>query len=432
MNASLSSALAFGKPASARATASGGASTNVIRLRRWSNVASNAACEIVIGPRLSTSNAGDFSIPRTVSCSCLPAIDVTAKVEPTPRPCLDAKPSLTSAPSRPSRASPAITSNRNARVGGIDRVDALLGAEGQRAVLAHRADVAEPGRRRCSILGSIGDQPSVAVTIVCACTWSASWPRPWSSRPWATMVTAVTSATPIISADAVTAVRPGLRIALSRASRPAAPPSRAAGRPTTLATPRTARAKRRTLTGLALSRSAATGRDPRRAAGGDRGGEHRRQRADEQRDDDRARRELEALGRQLHAERGEELVQAGGEPDADADARRRGQQADEQRLQQHAEAHLAAGRADHPQQPELLRALRDGDRERVEDRERADQHRDAGEGEQDVRMMLTNSSSESNVKRSSAAALRTSAVGTAAAIDARTSLRLCARTRMRS
>ena len=87
----------------------------------------------------------------------------------------------------------------------------------------------------------------------------ASWPRPWSSRPWATIVTAVTSATPIISAEAVTAVRPGLRIALSRASRPAAPPRRAAGRPTTLATARTPRANRRTLTGLLASRSAATG-----------------------------------------------------------------------------------------------------------------------------------------------------------------------------
>ena len=46
------------------------------------------------------------------------------------------------------------------------------------------------------------------------------------------MATNVTSARPIISAAAVVAVRAGLRIALSRASRPAAPPRRAAGRPT--------------------------------------------------------------------------------------------------------------------------------------------------------------------------------------------------------
>ena len=73
------------------------------------------------------------------------------------------------------------------------------------------------------------------------------------------MVTAVTSATPIISALAVTAVRPGLRMALSRASRPAAPPSQAAGRPTTPATARTPRANSRTLTGWLASRNAATG-----------------------------------------------------------------------------------------------------------------------------------------------------------------------------
>ena len=41
--------------------------------------------------------------------------------------------------------------------------------------------------------------------------------------------TNVTSARPIISAAAVAAVRPGFRVAFSRASRPAAPPMRAAG-----------------------------------------------------------------------------------------------------------------------------------------------------------------------------------------------------------
>ena len=110
-----------------------------------------------------------------------------------------------------------------------------------------------------SISGSIGDQPSVAVTIVDAFTVVSSWPRPCCSRPWATMVTAVTSATPIISALAVTAVRPGLRMALSRASRPAAPPSLAAGRPSSEAMARTPRANSRTLTAPSASRSAATG-----------------------------------------------------------------------------------------------------------------------------------------------------------------------------
>ena len=41
----------------------------------------------------------------------------------------------------------------------------------------------------------------------------------------------VTSVTPIISAAAVAAVRPGWRIAFSRASRPGKPAKRCAGRP---------------------------------------------------------------------------------------------------------------------------------------------------------------------------------------------------------
>ena len=49
------------------------------------------------------------------------------------------------------------------------------------------------------------------------------------------MATTVTSARPIISAAAVEAVRPGLRIELSRAIRPGAPASRLAGRPTSAA-----------------------------------------------------------------------------------------------------------------------------------------------------------------------------------------------------
>ena len=44
--------------------------------------------------------------------------------------------------------------------------------------------------------------------------------------------------------------------------------------------------------------------------------------------------------------------------------------------------HLAPGGAEGPQQRELAHALRHGDRERVEDDERADEHRDAGEREQ--------------------------------------------------
>ena len=53
--------------------------------------------------------------------------------------------------------------------------------------------------------------------------------------PAASTETSVTSVTPIISADAVDAVRDGLRIELPRASRPGAPPQRAAGQPRTRA-----------------------------------------------------------------------------------------------------------------------------------------------------------------------------------------------------
>ena len=53
---------------------------------------------------------------------------------------------------------------------------------------------------------------------------------------WASTVTPVTSASPIISADAVAALRRGLRIALSRASRPTVPQIRAMGQPITRST----------------------------------------------------------------------------------------------------------------------------------------------------------------------------------------------------
>ena len=51
----------------------------------------------------------------------------------------------------------------------------------------------------------------------------------------------VTSATPIMSAAAVTAVRPGWRTEFSRASRPVMPVARSIGRPMTVASGRTSR-----------------------------------------------------------------------------------------------------------------------------------------------------------------------------------------------
>ena len=76
--------------------------------------------------------------------------------------------------------------------------------------------------------------PSLAVTtksaLTCFLTASSVEPR----RPAPSVATTVTSARPIISAAAVEAVRPGLRSALSRASRPGEPPRRAAGKPTSV------------------------------------------------------------------------------------------------------------------------------------------------------------------------------------------------------
>ena len=60
-------------------------------------------------------------------------------------------------------------------------------------------------------------------------------------RPRPKVATNVTSVSPIMSAAAVAAVRDGLRIAFSRASRPAAPPRRSDGKPTIEASGRTSR-----------------------------------------------------------------------------------------------------------------------------------------------------------------------------------------------
>ncbi len=89
---------------------------------------------------------------------------------------------------------------------------------------------------------------------------SLSVPLVSCRRPLATTVTAVTSITPIISALAVPAVRPGWRIALRRASLPAEPPIAAAGRPSSDAAARTARDGSRSLRADgSASRSALTG-----------------------------------------------------------------------------------------------------------------------------------------------------------------------------
>ena len=82
--------------------------------------------------------------------------------------------------------------------------------------------------------------------------WRITSPRKLSSivfaidelMPAANTVTNTTSASPIISAAAVVAVRPGLRMAFSRARRPVMPRRRSIGRPVTEASGRTSRGEK--------------------------------------------------------------------------------------------------------------------------------------------------------------------------------------------
>ncbi len=79
----------------------------------------------------------------------------------------------------------------------------------------------------------------VSVTRSCAFTDPAMADSPEALNDAAMTATAAISATPIISAAAVDAVRRGLRIAFSLASRPGTPRRRASGRPRAPATGRT-------------------------------------------------------------------------------------------------------------------------------------------------------------------------------------------------
>ena len=75
-------------------------------------------------------------------------------------------------------------------------------------------------------------------------------------------------------------------------------------------------------------------------------------------------------------------AQAGREHEPAEQPEHGGEQADHPRLEHDRAQHLAAAGAERAQQAELARALRDGDRERVVDDERADEQRDRAEDEQ--------------------------------------------------
>ena len=119
-----------------------------------------------------------------------------------------------------------------------------------------------------------------------------------------------------------------------------------------------------------------------RTAGTQRGGQGHAD-ADDQADDDRARRELHPAARDAHAGRVEQARRGAWR----TRARRAARATDattpsSERLGADAGEDLAAGGAERAQQRELAAALRDGDREGVEDDERADEQRGAREGEQ--------------------------------------------------
>ena len=230
--------------------------------------------------------------------------------------------------------------------------------------------------------GSVGDQPSAPVTTCVALTRRSSEPVVESRRPWATTVTRVTSATPIIIAEAVTAVRPGLRIALRRASRPAEPPTRSATRPITEASRRTPRAGRRTFSepGAASRRAATGGTRVARHAGTRPASRVTTVPTSSETITVRAANTMPASGRSMSIEantasRPLAMPKPAPRPISEASTPITSASISTD------DEHLAARRADHPQQPELARALGDGDRERVEDRERA--HEDGHEAEHD-------------------------------------------------
>ena len=126
----------------------------------------------------------------------------------------------------------------------------------------------------------------------------------------------------------------------------------------------------------------------RRDAGRPNSGPHRRdqrhERPRQHRDHRRPRLEdhrgLRHVEVDCPEERGEALREQDAEPEADG----RGDDAEDGALEHDRAEHLAARGAERPQRRELLRSLRDRDRERVEDDEGADEQCDSAEGEQEV------------------------------------------------
>ena len=139
--------------------------------------------------------------------------------------------------------------------------------------------------------------------------------------------------------------------------------------------------------GLRERRTFSDRRDRRHPGRPDRGKQPRRERdADThgERDDHRARCEHAVRRRQLDPEGAEEPFDPLRQEHTETEADERSEQPDDERLEDDRAENLPPRGADRPQRRELARALGDGDRERVEDDERADEERDAGEDEEEV------------------------------------------------
>ena len=173
-------------------------------------------------------------MPRTARSSFVPVADVSANASPTARPCSFAQPSSTIAPSSPSAGGHRVVALDPVEAPAVaaDRVDRLLLAERERPVLVDGRDVHAGARERLADR-RVGRRPAVRARdhVLGRDPVLERARGSCPSGPAATTVTSVTSATPIVSAVAVVIVRPGWRIALRRASPPAAPPTAWAGRP---------------------------------------------------------------------------------------------------------------------------------------------------------------------------------------------------------
>ena len=307
----------------------------------------------------------------------------------------------------------------------------LLVTVDERLVEAHaRRDCERPaprdsvsGRRRERVEAVLRSDDVVGVHLL-----AHARPALESRNAAPSTATTVTSARPIMSAAAVDAVRDGLRIAFSRASSPGRPPTRSAGQPTTAASglhepgseqgdpeeererPDTEQEEHglglqpgrgegdredhdrdgdrrerdvRSVGGEARRRQASRPRaPPRSAARGSPGGPARCSRRTvtvmpiDEAHHDRPRGEDGAGLRQVDADRDEERVQPLPHAEAEEQPDHRREEADDEPLEDDGREHLASRAAERPQRCELPRALRDGDRERVEDDERADEEGD--------------------------------------------------------